>query len=142
MHLLQKKDTENEKLNDQFKFEKIEPIKETKELVTSNEIKDKEDSAAEANDGSFELNLNIDEETLKELRAEIYNNVLAKDNSEGGKTFYCKICDKEFKRRDKANIHVESHLERFSFGCEFCDKIMKTRRVLRNHVMYNHLKKN
>lgn len=136
-----KKVKENEKSNGQFKFEKIEPSKEPKNLVTSIELNDKEDTAAEENDGSFELHLNIDEETLKELRAEIYNNVLAKDNSEGGKTFFCKICDKDFKRRDKANIHVESHLERFSFGCEFCDKTMKTRTALRNHVKHNHTKK-
>jgi uncharacterized Zn-finger protein len=87
--------------------------------------------------------INIAEETLEELKEEINKNMeCAENSSDGAKHFKCKICGKEFKRKEKASPHIESHLEQFTFDCEFCSKTMKTRNGLRSHIIYNHTKKN
>ena len=88
------------------------------------------------------VKIHIAEETLEELKEEINKNMECGENSDGAKSFGCKICGKESKRKEKASAHIESHLDQFTFNCEFCSKTMKTRNGLRSHIIYNHTKKN
>ena len=88
-----------------------------------------------------EVKLTIDEETLRELKEEIEKNILSKDDTNGGRIHNCKICGKEYKKRQKMSEHVETHLDKFTFPCSFCDKILNTRNGLRAHIVYNHTKK-
>jgi len=88
-----------------------------------------------------DIKINIDEDTLRELKDEVENNMKTETNTEGGKITKCKICGKEFKKRNKASEHVETHLDKFSFPCEFCGRSLNTRRGLKSHIVYNHTKK-
>merc|ERR1712086_757943 len=88
-----------------------------------------------------DIKINIDEDTLKELKDEVENNMKTETNTEGGKITKCKICGKKFKKRNKASEHVETHLDKFSFPCEFCGRSLNTRRGLKSHIVYNHTKK-
>ena len=89
-----------------------------------------------------DVKIHISDETLEELKEEINKNMECGENSDGVKSFSCKICGKEFRRKEKASAHIESHLDQFTFDCEFCSKVMKTRNGLRSHIIYNHTKKN
>ena len=89
-----------------------------------------------------DVKIHISDETLEELKEQINKNMECGENSDGVKSFSCKICGKEFRRKEKASAHIESHLDQFTFDCEFCSKVMKTRNGLRSHIIYNHTKKN
>jgi len=88
-----------------------------------------------------DIKLNIDEKTLKELKNEADNNIETKDDGDGGKISKCKLCGKEYRARNKARDHIETHLEQFTFPCEYCGKALKNRKGLRSHIVYNHTKK-
>ena len=92
--------------------------------------------------GMKDVKINIDEETLRELTKEIDKNIENVENTKGCRITKCKICGKVFKKRNKASIHIEKHLDQFTFDCEYCSKTMKTRNGLRGHILYNHTKKN
>ena len=77
------------------------------------------------------------EETDSELEKEITNN-LEFIFVEGVKAFRCKICDKVCNKKANASDHIESHLDHFTFTCEFCKKIMKTRTALTKHTIRSH----
>ena len=64
-----------------------------------------------------------------------------KDDTNGGKIHNCKICGKEYKKRQKMSEHIETHLDRFTFPCKFCEKTLNTRTGLRAHIIYNHTAK-
>lgn len=119
---------ENEKQNEHDEIEEV--------AISSKKVE--KEVPISKNEAGVEVNLNMDGRTLKELRAEVYSNVIVKENSNGWKVFSCKICAKIFKRRDKLNAHIETHLEKFSFTCEICDKSLCNRRSLRHHINYNH----
>ena len=127
----------------------------SKELVLDNfefetqskavEIKKEMGDAADAGDKPIndkqDVKLNIDEETLKELKNEVDKNTETTDDADGGKTYKCKLCGKEYKKKNKAGDHIETHLDKFNFSCEYCAKPLKNRKGLRSHIIYNHTKK-
>merc|ERR1712179_19468 len=87
-----------------------------------------------------DVKINIDQQTLKKLNIEIKRNLERCEKSDGQKISKCKFCGKTFLRRDKASVHVESHLEEFNFNCNYCEKITKTRKGLKSHIIFNHVK--
>jgi len=123
---------------DNFEFEKK---RREVEIKQEREIEDKTKAEIKPAVERQEVKLNIDEETLRELKEEIDKNILSKDDPNGGKIHNCKICEKEYKKRQKMSEHVETHLDKFTFPCSFCDKILNTRNGLRAHIVYNHTKK-
>merc|ERR1712129_257026 len=89
---------------------------------------------------SQDAKVKIDEEPDSELEKEITNN-LEFIFVEGVKAFRCKICDKVCNKKANASDHIESHLDQFTFTCEFCKKIMKTMTGLTKHIAHNHKNK-
>merc|ERR1712129_568556 len=86
---------------------------------------------------SQDAKVKIDEEPDSELEKEITNN-LEFIFVEGVKAFRCKICDKVCNKKANASDHIESHLDHFTFTCEFCNKMMKTRTALTKHTIRSH----
>merc|ERR1712129_150318 len=79
-------------------------------------------SQSEVNIDVKDVKIDIKEETLKEIEGEINKNMECSKNLDGENNFKCKICSKDFKRKQKASKHIESHLDQFTFSCEFCSK--------------------
>ena len=50
----------------------------------------------------------------------------------------CTDCGKNKKKKDKIELHVETHIERFTHACVYCGKIHKTRGALTMHVNLCH----
>ena len=48
---------------------------------------------------------------------------------------------KEIKKRDHATDQIETHLDQFTFTCEFFRKLMKSTKSLKSHIIYNHTMK-
>jgi len=90
---------------------------------------------------TVDVKLNIDEDILQRLKAEIKDNVQSISDSEGKTILSCKICGKVLSKRGKLYDHIENHLEKYTFPCNYCSKVMKSRKGLRSHIIYNHTKK-
>jgi len=138
-------DETTEKISDAKNvIEKKIKAKEKQIVQIKKELEDGEVKSTELSDTveMSDIKIDLDETQLKELRALIRENMEQCQNDEDVKMWKCKICAKESKKRDKMADHVESHLDKFTFTCEYCQKVMRTRKGLRSHVKYNHTNKN
>ena len=120
-----------------------------RENETSEEVilpKLKKTKTTESTDMKLEelqdLNIKVDDTTLKELLEEIEKHLERFLDSSGYNCWKCKLCGKSNRKRTKVSEHIETHLENFTFDCEFCNKTSKTRKGLRAHMIYNHTKRN
>ena len=59
-------------------------------------------------------------------------------DSEDGTMWRCTECGKLLKKKDKLELHVETHIEGFFHSCSYCDKIHKTRTALKMHIITIH----
>merc|ERR1711915_1168732 len=64
----------------------------------------------DSTDKTLDVKLNIDEDTLQRLKAEIKDNVQSSSDSEGKTILSCKICGKVLSKRGKLYDHIENHL--------------------------------
>jgi len=130
---------------DSFNFElneKIELKQEEEDVLIKTHLEaDVKPLKFNAFNNKQDVKIKIDDEILKELKDEIDSNMETETNTDGGKVTKCKICGKEYKKRNKASDHIETHLEKFTFPCEFCGRSLNTRKGLKSHIIYNHTKK-
>ncbi|XP_067120137.1 zinc finger protein 85-like [Centruroides vittatus] len=56
-----------------------------------------------------------------------------KSSPRNGKIYACKICGKEFKRKNGLSYHEATHSEERPFKCDICNKSFKWKDSLKNH---------
>ena len=50
-----------------------------------------------------------------------------------GSKWKCRICEKTFRDKTDARLHVEVHFDGLSFPCQTCDKTFRSRAALKKH---------
>jgi len=102
---------------------------------------EKSEDVEQGNPKVSNVNLNIDDETLTKLAIKLKENTIITKESDGRRKISCKLCGKEYPTKQKLKDHIETHLDDFTFTCEYCNQALSTRRGLRSHIIYNHIKK-
>jgi len=77
-------------------------------------------------------------EQLQKLRDEISHKLMKVEDQNEGPLWQCIECDKQLKKKDKMESHIETHLEGFSHTCAQCGKVRKTRASLYAHISSAH----
>merc|ERR1712098_139795 len=77
---------------------------------------------------------------LEALKKEISKRIDIKKNELGEKIFSCTECRKEFKKMEKAKLHVEIHVSGFYHSCDACGATTKSRNSLNQHKYTKHTK--
>ena len=139
-YIVPKKRERKTKIIEDIKHEQV-TMEGLEEMKAKDESEGSIDSI-ECSDVRQETANQIDVASLQELTEEIEKNLESYVDPSGYKNWKCKICGKSNKKRTKVAHHVETHLENFSFSCEYCNKTSKTRKALKSHIYYNHTKKN
>jgi len=115
---------------------KREVKEETEDKDGTCSVSDSEVYNFESVDEKEATNLNpVDEDNL---RTEILNRMEKVQDTEEGLLWKCTECGKMLKKKDKLELHVETHLEGFTHRCVHCDKIHKTRGALKVHISIYH----
>jgi len=110
-----------------------------REIEVKKEAKDETDNAL----NDFDLKVtNFESEDENEqnekLRTEIFNRTEIVQDPKYGRMWRCTECGKMLKKKNKIELHVETHLEGFSHKCNFCDTTRKTRGSLKTHISMSH----
>ena len=87
------------------------------------------------------LDKTIDESEREKLRAEISIRMKKVEDTNLGSMWECTECGKLMKKKEKIELHIETHLEGFTNACGLCDKSHKTRRALQRHISISHSEK-
>ena len=72
------------------------------------------------------------------MRAEIFKKMTKTQDPHEGTMWTCTDCGKKMKKKDKLELHVETHIEGFTHACVYCGKIHKTRGALKTHISLSH----
>ena len=87
------------------------------------------------------LEKTIDESEREMLRAEISKRMNKFEDTNLGSMWECTECGKQMKKKDKVELHIETHLEGLTNACGLCDKSHKTRRAVQRHISISHSEK-
>ena len=102
---------------------------------------DRQNKSKEKNKSNISFKIKqepVKNEVQEQFHIEISKKMEKVEDSENGLMWKCTECTKMFKKKDKMQLHVETHLEGFSHNCFHCDKAYKTRGVLYTHMSKRH----
>ena len=146
------KNQKNQK-NEKMKKPKVAKISKQSTGITEMETTNESEKKAQQKKKDIQLltnnsnninNKNPDAGIFKEsptdldLESEIDKRFITMKDGHDKTIHMCSVCNKEFKKKDKLRLHIETHLEGFIHKCNFCDAVKKTRGSLSFHEWHYH----
>ena len=101
------------------------------------EIELKTESTSDVS-GLVDICRKAENEQDEKLQAEISKKMTKTQDPHEGTMWNCTDCGKRMKKKDKLELHVETHIEGFTHACVYCGKIHKTRGALKTHISLSH----